>query len=110
MAELAAGKMIGTDPELTHFDRSLMWVLTSYLQYGNALKLSQADVAREMKTSPEQISRSMARLVERGYVEKGENRTYKLSEYVGYRGSRTKRVANLAAKKGMTVVQGEKSE
>ena len=45
---------------------------------------------------------------ERGYVEKGDNRTYSLSMHVGYRGNRTKRVSEIAAKKGIRLVNGEK--
>ena len=105
---VAAGEMIGLDKELTDFDCRLLWVLTTHLKFGNSIKLSQSDLARRMDSSRQQISRSMARLVERGYVDKGDNRTYSLSMHVGYRGNRTKRVSEIAAKKGIRLVNGEK--
>jgi hypothetical protein len=39
MAEVAGGKIIGTDKRLTDFDRSLLWVMTSYLTFGSWMKV-----------------------------------------------------------------------
>ena len=103
MAELAAGEMIATDEELTHFDRTVMWVLTSHLGLGNVIKISQAEVGRRLKSDPAQISRSISRLVKRGYLEKRGKRGYKLSTHVGTMGSRKKLSPN-----GLRVVQGDK--
>ena len=70
MAEVAAGKIIGTDKRLTDFDRPLLWVMTSYLTFGSWMKVQQSQLAEDMGSSASQISRSVKRLVDAGVITK----------------------------------------
>jgi Mn-dependent DtxR family transcriptional regulator len=105
MAEVAAGKVIGTHKDLTDFDRSLLWVMTSYLTFGNWIKVKQNELAVDMESSPEQISRSIKRLVEAEVIQRKGNR-YKLNPMVGTMGSRRRARVDNAKAKGWQTIEG----
>lgn len=106
MAELAAGRLIATHDGLTDFDRSLMWMLTSYLNFGSYIKVLQSKLAVDMKSSPEQISRSIGRLTEAGVIERKGRSKYKLNPLVGQMGSRLKK-SEIAKARGITLLNGD---
>lgn len=105
MAEVAAGKIIGTHKALTDFDRSLLWVMTSYLTFGNWIKVQQTQLADDMDSSPSQISRSIKRLVEADVIERKGTR-YKLNPLVGTMGSRRRARVDNAKAKGWETIEG----
>jgi hypothetical protein len=105
MAEVAAGKVIGTHKDLTDLDRSLLWVRTSYLTFGNWIKVKQYELAVDMESSPEQISRSIKRLFEAEVIRRKGNR-YKLNPMVGTMGSRRRARVDNAKAKGWQTIEG----
>jgi Mn-dependent DtxR family transcriptional regulator len=105
MAEVAAGKIIGTHKALTDFDRSLLWVMTSYLTFGNWIKVQQSQLAEDMESSASQISRSIKRLVEAEVIQRKGNR-YKLNPMVGTMGARRKARVDKAKAKGWQTIDG----
>jgi Mn-dependent DtxR family transcriptional regulator len=109
MAEVAGGKIIGTDKRLTDFDRSLLWVMTSYLTFGSWMKVQQSQLAEDMGSSASQISRSVKRLVDAGVIERRGSHKYKLNPMVGTMGSRRKARVDNAKAKGWQTIDGDGS-
>lgn len=84
MAKLAA------DRELWGVPQAVLHYLLSKLSFENHILVQQAEIARVLKLPKETVSRAIAKLIDKGVIERGPKlgRTwsYKLNPYYGWKG------------------------
>lgn len=104
MIEDVSGEIAATDDSITDFDRTILWLITSHIGYGNVVKIKQVDIANRLKKDPAVISRSISRLVKAKYLEKRPTGGYRMSADVGWKGNRSGRRAVLAEQRHLKSV------
>jgi predicted transcriptional regulator len=85
------------------------------LDFENWIRVSQAEISKELNIARPHISSAIKKLVEFGILHKGPkvgtSYTYRLDPDFGYKGraSSKKKLKAEIAKKGLTVIEGQKS-
>lgn len=97
MGNIAASAKLAKDKRITHTDRTLLWYLTSLLNYQNELKFQANKVAEELGLTESTVSRGLKRLVAAGILHKGarvgRGYVYILDPEYAWRGSAKDRQA-----------------
>lgn len=89
-----AARAVALDPEITPTAFRLLKYLESILDYENAIRVVQKDIANELSIAPAQINRAMKLLMQKGVVERIEcpslKPVYRLNPHYGWRGKHSK--------------------
>lgn len=96
--ELATAALI-LDNEMTFTDVKVFFALVEKLGENNLAVVAQTTIAKRLKTSRSAVSRSVAHLVQLGFVEKIESNVYKIDVELGWNGSEVERWNEKKAKK-----------
>lgn len=88
--ELATAGLI-LDNEMTFTDVKVFMALVEKLGENNLAIVAQTTIAKRLKTSRSAVSRSVAHLVQLGFVEKVESNVYKLDVELGWNGGEVAR-------------------
>jgi hypothetical protein len=85
-----AARAVALDPEITPTAFRLLKYLESILDYENAIRVIQKEIANELDIAPAQINRAMKLLMKKGIVERIEcpslKPVYRLNPNYGWRG------------------------
>lgn len=95
--ELATAELI-LDNELTFTDVKVFMALVEKLEENNLAIVAQTTIAKRLKTSRSAVSRSIARLVQLGFVEKIESNVYRIDVELGWNGNEIARWEEKRAK------------
>jgi DNA-binding MarR family transcriptional regulator len=98
---------LAMDKDLTLSTHRVLWGIISRLDYENYIQLDQTKLAGELGLAREVVNRQLKLLVEKGILEKGPHRTFRLCDRIGWRGKTT----NLAKERarrigGLKVING----
>lgn len=79
-------------------ERQVLDYLFGVLDMNNYLHIKQAEVATELGMDPSHVSRSLKKLVEKGFIDVGPGRssTYRMSPHLAWRGKGAARRGALA--------------
>ncbi len=89
-----AARAVALDPEITQTAFRVLKLLEAVLDYENAIRVVQKDMAAELGIDPAQVNRAMKLLLKKGIIEKIEapslKPVYRLNPNYGWRGKHTK--------------------
>lgn len=87
---------------LTGTDRRVLFYMIGKMEYENLVRLTQRDIAEELKTSQQEVSKSISKLQVEGYLwvdhTYGSAYVYKISEDLVWKGKTEKREKFIAEK------------
>ena len=112
----AALRTIAEDRSLTLADHRVLATLLSRVGFENVVVVNQSMLAEGLNLHRTQVSRSLAKLVERNYLIAGEkdgrHRSYALNPFVGWKGSTQKGNGALARARsqGFALIEGGRSD
>ena len=110
---LAGAGDLARDPNLTDWDRTLLWALLGRLKYDNWVLVSGSELAEDLSRSPVSVSRAMSRLVKAEVLFRGPRQgntySYRLNPDIAFRGTPTaqQRVEKELLERGWEVVEGD---
>lgn len=98
---------LAMDKDLTLSTHRVLWGIISRLDYENYIQLDQTKLAGELSLRREVVNRQLRLLVDKGILEKGPHRTFRLCDRIGWKGKAT----NLAKERvkrigGLKVIDG----
>lgn len=103
--------MLSRDKRLNLTDHRVLWYLQSMLDFDNWIRLSHAEIGEALEIDRANISRSVKRLLEFGYVKAGPSvkkiNTYRLSPVVGFKGSQAEAIKQRRAE--LRLINGGKA-
>lgn len=95
---------LAMDKDFTLSTHRVLWGIISRLDYENYIQLDQTKMAGELGLAREVVNRQLKLLVEKGVLQKGPHRTFRLCDRIGWRGKTTNLVKERAKRPGGLVV------